>query len=74
MTSNDIINLGNIISTEIRKNNLKNVRLQIPLDEDLFKKFDEDLYYRQGQNNEYIPSEDEINLKFKDLDIIIYKM
>lgn len=73
---NTLINLGITISDTLLKANIKEESyLKIIVDDISFKKIDEDLFYR-GENDEkkeFEPSEDNIQLKFNNLLIIIEK-
>lgn len=73
---NTLINLGTTISDTLLKANIKEESyLKIIVDDISFKKIDEDLFYR-GENDEkkeFEPSEDNIQLKFNNLLIIIEK-
>lgn len=73
---NTLINLGTTISDTLLKSNIKEESyLKIIVDDISFKKIDEDLFYR-GENDEkkeFEPSEDNIQLKFNSLLIIIEK-
>lgn len=73
---NTLINLGATISDTLLKANIKEESyLKIIVDDISFKKIDEDLFYR-GENDEkkeFEPSEDNIQLKFNNLLIIIEK-
>lgn len=76
LDKNTIITLGNNISEILYKANVKSENvLNIKVDPLSFKKIDEDLYYRGNENNdnEFQPSDNEINIKFSNLMIIIEK-
>jgi Ni,Fe-hydrogenase III component G len=75
LNRNTLIELGNKISEILTKSNVKDSSvLHIKVDENSFKKIDEDLYYRNDeQKEEFLPSENEIILKFLNLLIFIEK-
>ena len=69
-----IIELGNFISSFLKENGVNTQsQLVIYLNAEEFKKVDEDLFYRnrKNENNEFIPSEGEININFDGVKIII---
>lgn len=44
------------------------ITINIKLDEDSFKKLDEDLFFRNGGKSEdFVPSEDKLDLKYNDI-------
>lgn len=75
LNRNTLIELGNTVSEILTKANVKdNSILHIKVDEESFKKIDEDLYYRNDEKKEeFLPSENEIILKFLNLMIFIEK-
>ena len=75
LNRNTLIKLGNTISEILLKSNVKSESyLNICVDEYSFKKIDEDLYYRNGNNeHNFEPSEKTIQLKFPNLTILIDK-
>lgn len=75
MNSLDVADIGMEISEKLKGYKLsKDCMLEIPLTENDFKKMDEDLYYRQHlDENEFVPSEDEIIVKFENLTIKFMK-
>lgn len=76
LTSNEIFRIGKMLETELIQHKAKyNNQLVIDVDEDSFKKIDEDLYYRQHhENEEFIPSFDSITISFSLLTITIRKI
>ena len=76
LNKNLLLELGNSISTILHKGKIYNeVKLLINLDEESFKKLDEELYYRNNETDEeFIPSDDEIVTIFKNLKIIFNKI
>lgn len=75
LTTSKLIELGNLISDEMSKFNINKTSLYITSNKEMFKKLDEDLFYRisDDKEKEYVPSENEINLSFPYLNIIIKK-
>lgn len=75
LNRNTLIELGNKISEILTKSNVKDSSiLHIKVDDNSFKKIDEDLYYRNDEKKEdFLPSENEIILKFLNLLIFIEK-
>ncbi len=75
LNKNLLLELGNNISTILHKGKIYNeVKLIINLDEESFKKIDEELYYRNNDTDEeFIPSDNEIITIFKNLKIIFNK-
>lgn len=73
MTSNDILQLGNELSEKLYKDkfHLKN-ELIIYVNDNFFKKIDEDFYYRNNpEGKDFSPSFSEINIKFPNLNLKI---
>lgn len=69
-----IFELGNIISSKLNEDGVtQQSELYIYLNEDEFKKVDEDLFYRnrKDESQEFIPSEGEIDINFDNVNIII---
>lgn len=72
--SNSIIELGGVISNALKENGVVNkAELTICLNADEFRKVDEDLFYRNKKNSEqeFIPSDEEIDVNFELVKIII---
>lgn len=75
INSKDLFDIGIELSNKMAEHKLgiKN-QLVIEVDEESFKKIDEDLYYRNNSNEkEFVPSFSEITVKFPFLDIVIKK-
>ena len=71
-----IIELGNIIEGKLREDGVtEKAELTVYVNDDEFKKIDEDLFYRtrKDENTEFIPSEGEIEVNFEGVNIIIRK-
>jgi hypothetical protein len=71
-----IIELGNIIEEKLREDGVtEKAELAVYVNDDEFKKIDEDLFYRtrKDENTEFIPSEGEIEVNFEGVNIIIRK-
>lgn len=71
----EIVNIGRIIESEmlICQNTEKN-EFTIYVDEDMFKKLDEDIYYRQfPDGKDFKPSDDTIVINFEYLVIFVKK-
>ena len=71
-----IFELGNIISSKLNEDGVtQQSELYIYLNEEEFKKVDEDLFYRnrKDESQEFIPSEGEIDINFDNVNIIIKK-
>lgn len=69
-----ISELGNIISDKLVENGIKiQSELIVYVNKDEFKKIDEDLYYRNKEDDsqEFIPSEGEIIINFEMVKVII---
>ena len=71
-----IIELANLISEKLHRYGVeKKSELKIFLNEEDFKKVDEDLFYRNNDNEEeFVPSEGEIDVNFEELGIKIIKV
>lgn len=70
----NIVELGNTISKKMIENGIsEKAELIVYLDEEEFRKVDEDLFYRMRKNNteQFMPSNGEINLNFENVKIII---
>jgi hypothetical protein len=76
LDKNTLIMLGNTVSEMLIKAKVKEESvLHIKVDEYSFKKIDEDLFYRDEDNKkDFLPSEDNIQLKFNNLLIFIEKI
>lgn len=75
LTTNEIYKMGHELSQSLIKNKvtLKN-ELNIKVDDESFKKIDEDLYYRSNPNDDnFSPSQSKIKVTFPCLEIFIYK-
>lgn len=75
LTTNEIYKMGHELSQSLIKNKvtLKN-ELNIKVDDESFKKIDEDLYYRSNSNDDnFSPSQSKIKITFPCLEIFIYK-
>jgi hypothetical protein len=71
-----IIELGNIIEEKLKEDGVtEKAELTVYVNNDEFKKIDEDLFYRtrKDENTEFIPSEGEIEVNFEGVNIIIRK-
>ncbi len=69
-----IFELGQNISSKLNEDGVtQQSELYIYLNEDEFKKVDEDLFYRnrKDESQEFIPSEGEIDINFDNVNIII---
>ena len=75
LTTNEIFKIGMELSNNLALNKIINDnKLFLKVDEESFKKIDEDLYYRNyPDGKDFEPSFPEINVKFPHLDIIICK-
>lgn len=75
LTTNEIFKIGMELSNNLALNKIINDnKLFLKVDEESFKKIDEDLYYRNyPDGKDFEPSFSEINVKFPYLDIIICK-
>ena len=75
LTTNEIFKIGMELSNNLFSNKLINDnKLILNVDDESFKKIDEDLYYRNNPNGkDFEPSFSQINVKFPYLDIIIKK-
>ena len=72
LNSMKIFELGEHVSKFLHENGIiKENDLVIKVDKDLLKKIDEDLYYRnKPEGKEFVPSDNEIVVKFENLNII----
>lgn len=76
LDKNTLIQLGSMIYEILKKSNVtKECELTINVDGWSFKKIDEDIFYRDNENSSktFEPSDNEILLKFHNLQIIIKK-
>ena len=72
--TSSIFELGQVISSKLNDDGIKQQsELYIYLNEEEFKKVDEDLFYRnrQDESQEFIPSDGEIDVNFDNVKIII---
>lgn len=72
-----IMEIGDELSNKLAANGVKNqAKLEIYLDEEEFKRVDEDLFYRMRKDTEkeFEPSESEIIVNFDKVKIEIMKM
>ena len=70
----NIYELGEELSRKLNKNGVtSDVTLTIPLKKNEFKKVDEDLFYRVRENEDekFVPSEGEINVRVENVILII---
>lgn len=71
----DILEMGNELEKKMVKHDIKSNNIfsfEVPSED--FKKIDEDIYYRQfPDGKDFEPSENEIQITFKHLTIIIKK-
>lgn len=71
-----IFELGQMISSKLKDDGItQQSELCIYLNEEEFKKVDEDLFYRnrQDESQEFIPSDGEIDINFDNVKIIVKK-
>ena len=77
LNTNTLFQIGTYLSEmlKINKEKLQDIKLILSVDKDYFKKIDEDIFYRTNKekDNEFIPSENEINITFPNNQIIIKK-
>lgn len=75
LTTNEIFKMGMELSNNLALNKIINDnKLLLKVDEESFRKIDEDLYYRNyPDGKDFEQSFSEINVKFPYLDIIICK-
>ena len=69
-----IFELGQMVSSKLKDDGVAHQsELYIYLDKDEFKKVDEDLFFRNKKNvdDEFIPSEGEIDINFDGVKVII---
>ena len=69
-----IFELGQLISAKLKDGGItQQSELYIYVDKEQFKKVDEDLFYRnkKSDNQEFIPSEGEIDINFEGVKVII---
>ena len=70
----NIVELGDMISEKLAENGVtEKAELIVYVNDDEFKKIDEDLFYRtrKDENTEFVPSEGEIDVNFEGVNIII---
>lgn len=71
-----IFELGQMISSRLKEDGVaQQSKLYIYLNDEEFKRVDEDLFYRnrKDESQEFIPSEGEIDINFDNVKIIIEK-
>lgn len=76
LNSNELSEIGTYLSDKIASHKLdKNAEFTIEVDEESFKKIDEDLFYRNNVDGkgEFTPSFSIITVKFPFVNIIIKK-
>lgn len=75
LTSYNIADLGSMLSDKLYELGITDSKLVINLPSKEFKKVDEDLFYRnrQSDDEEYIPSDNDIDISFNNVKIIINK-
>ena len=69
-----IFELGQIISSKLNEDGVtQQSELYVYLNEEEFRKVDEDLFYRnrEDESQEFIPSEGEIDINFDNVKIIV---
>lgn len=69
-----IFELGQLISAKLKDDGItQQSELYIYVDKEQFKKVDEDLFYRnkKSDNQEFIPSEGEVDINFEGVKVII---
>jgi len=69
-----IFELGQLISAKLKDDGItQQSELYIYVNKEQFKKVDEDLFYRnkKSDNQEFIPSEGEIDINFEGVKVII---
>lgn len=74
LSSMSIFSLGSVLSETLAEYGVKEkADLVIYLNEEEFKKVDEDLFYRnrEDEKDEFVPSEGEIDITFEGANIII---
>ena len=75
LTSYNIADFGSTLSDKLYELGITDSTLVINLPSKEFKKVDEDLFYRnrQSDDEEYIPSDNDIDISFNNVKIIINK-
>ena len=70
-----IIELGRTVSEKLSEYGVSGGEVTVYLNEENFKKVDEDLFYRnrKSEEDEFIPSDGEIDIKYDEVIIIIKK-
>jgi hypothetical protein len=69
-----IFELGQMVSSKLREDGItQKSELCVYLNEEEFKKVDEDLFYRtkRGDREDFVPSEGEIDINFEGVKIIV---
>ena len=73
----ELMELGQSVEKQLVRNDVKdNNLLRLEINEELFSKIDEDIYYRQNlesDGKEFKPSENEITINFEHLTIKLIK-
>ena len=71
-----IFELGNMISQKLKEDGItEKAKLYVYLNDNEFKKVDEDLYYRNKSDDseKFMPSEEEIDVSLDGINVIIKK-
>lgn len=69
-----IMRIGNTLEKELHESGItEKAELKIIVNEEFFKKTDEDLFYRLGKEEEYTPSDNEIDVNFNLVNMKIKK-
>jgi hypothetical protein len=69
-----IFELGQLVSSKLKEEGItQKSELCVYLNEEEFKKVDEDLFYRtkRGDREDFVPSEGEIDINFEGVKIIV---
>lgn len=69
-----IFELGQLVSSKLKEEGItQKSELCVYLNEEEFKKVDEDLFYRtkRGDREDFVPSEGEIDINFETVKIIV---
>lgn len=62
---NTIMKVGSALDKELRESGITDkAELRITVNDDFFRKTDEDLFYRLGNGGEYVPSDNEVDVNF----------
>lgn len=75
LSTSNIEKIGVYLSNELQSVGVDESSLIIRLPRNEFKKVDEDLFYRNrdNDNEDYVPSDDEIHVSFDNVNVIIQK-